>query len=165
MEDLSNIKLIVSEIDGVITDGTYPEDEMGHVFYKVYQSRDFSAINELKKNFKLVFLSDDNRVNYNMCKRRNIPFYWGKNEKEKYDSLVEILRRYSCTPDETIYIGSKINDVKCCKMIPKSFCPDDAGNYLKKICWAEFTTSGGRGIMCELLFLLKDLIKDDKIYE
>ena len=162
MEDLSNIKLIVSEIDGVITDGTYPEDEMGHVLYKVYQSKDFSAINELKRKFKFVFLSDDNHVSYNMCKRRSIPFFWGRNENDKYDKLVEVLRRYSCTPDETVYIGSKISDVKCCRMIPKSFCPDDAGHYLKEICWAEFTTNGGTGIMSELLYLLA---KNSKIQE
>ena len=154
MEELNKIKLIVSEIDGVITTGERPEDEMGHVLYKVYQTKDFSAINELKKKFKFVFLSDDNHVNYNMCKRRNIPFFWAKNEKEKYDKLVEILRRYSCTPEDAIYIGSKISDVKCCQMIPKSFCPDDAGHYLKEICWAEFTTIGGAGIMPELLYLL-----------
>ena len=162
MDDLNNIKLIISEVDGVITTGERPEDELGHVFYKVYQSKDFSAINELKKNFKFVFLSDDNHINYNMCKRRNIPFFWAKNEKEKCAKLGEILRRYSCTPDETIYIGSKISDRKCCQMIPKSFCPDDAGHYLKEICWAEFTTKGSCGIFPELLFLLKNSIKKDK---
>ena len=43
------IKLVVSEIDGIITDGFRAEDEMGHVLYKRYQSKDFSAINEIKK--------------------------------------------------------------------------------------------------------------------
>jgi 3-deoxy-D-manno-octulosonate 8-phosphate phosphatase KdsC-like HAD superfamily phosphatase len=149
-----DVRLIISEIDGVITTGERPEDEMGHILYKVYQSKDFSAINELKKNFKFVFLSDDNHVNYNMCKRKNIPFFWARNGKEKYDKLVDILRRYGCTPDETIYIGSKISDVRCCQMMPKSFCPEDAGHYLKEICWAEFVTRGGFGIMPELLYLL-----------
>jgi 3-deoxy-D-manno-octulosonate 8-phosphate phosphatase KdsC-like HAD superfamily phosphatase len=125
------------------------------VLYKTYNSKDFSAINEIKKNFKLVFLSDDNDISYNMCRRRNIPFYFAKNEKEKVSKLGEILRRYGATPDETIYIGSKISDVPCCKMIPKSMCPEDAGQYLKDICWAEFTTKGGKGIMPELLYLLK----------
>jgi len=147
------IKLIVSEIDGVITDGRSAEDEIGNVLYKQFNLKDFVAINELKKKFKFVFLSDDNRISYNMCRRRNIPFYWGKNEKEKVECLGQIMRRYGYTPDETIYIGSKINDKKCCQMIPKSFCPEDAGHYLKDICWAEFTTRGGEGIMPELLYL------------
>ena len=160
-----SIKLIVSEIDGVITSGECPEDEMGHVLYKRYQSKDFAAINEIKKNYKFVFLSDDNNVNYNMCRRRNIPFYWGKNEHEKYEKLVEILRRYQCTPDEVIYIASKVSDQKCIQLIPKSFCTDDSGEYLKEKCWASFISAGGSGILCELLYLLKNWENIDKISE
>jgi 3-deoxy-D-manno-octulosonate 8-phosphate phosphatase KdsC-like HAD superfamily phosphatase len=160
-----SIKLVVSEIDGVITDGTQTEDEMGHVLYKGYQSKDFSAINEIKKNFKFVFLSDDQHINYNMCRRKNIPFFYGKNEHEKYDKLVEILRRYGCTPDETIYIASKVTDLKCVRLIPMSFCPSDAGEYLKEKCWAEFTVGGSQGIMAECLYLLKNWENIAKISE
>lgn len=156
MKNSNRIKLIVSEIDGIITTGERPEDEMGHVVYKTYQSKDFAAINEIKKKFKFVFLSDDNHINYNMCRRRNIPFYWAKNEKDKYDKLVEIINRYQCTPDEVIYIASKVSDVKCIQLIPRSLCPDDAGEYLKQKCWASFIASGGRGIICELLYLLEN---------
>jgi len=91
-----------------------------------------------------------------MCRRRNIPFYWAKNEQEKYDTLVEIMRRYRCIPDELIYIGSKLSDRRCCQFVPHSFCPDDAGQYLKDICWASFITRGGEGILAELVYLLKD---------
>ena len=149
-----DVKLIISEIDGVITDGMSAEDEMGHVLYKHFNLRDFAAINELKKRFKFVFLSDDNNINYNMCRRRNIPFYWAQNENEKYDALVKILRRYECTPDQTIYIASKVSDIKCVRLIPKSMCPNDAGLFLREMCYAPFVADGGRGIFCELLDLL-----------
>lgn len=149
------IKLIVSEIDGVITGGSHPEDEMGNVFYKTYQSKDFDAINELKKKYTFIFLSKDKRVNYNMCQRRNIKFQSARNEEEKYKILMDLLRKHNCSPDEVIYIGSKISDRKCLRLIPKSFCPDDAGQYVKDLCWAHFTTSGGTGILVELLYLLE----------
>lgn len=153
------IKLIISEIDGIITDGKYAEDEIGNVIYKVYQSKDFAALNKLKKNYKFVFLSDDNRINYNMCRRKNIPFYWGKNEGEKYERTVEILHRYSVTPDESVYLASKVNDKQCIRLIPKSLCPADAGSYIKELCWAEFIVDGGEGVIVELLHLLKN-VKD-----
>ena len=156
------IRLIISEIDGVLTSGDTTIDELGNILYKTFNSKDFEAINELKKYFIVVFLSSDNNISYNLCRRKNWPFFWAKNEEEKYDKLTEILRRYSCTPDDALYIGSKISDRKCCQMIPKSFCPDDAGHYLRDICWAEFTTKGGEGIMPELLYLLT---KSGKIYE
>jgi len=152
------IKLIISEIDGVLTDGTYAEDEIGNTLYKVFNQKDWSAINEIKKYYKVVFLCDDNKINYNMCQRRNLPFYWGKGENGKYTLLSEILRRYSATPDETIYIGSKISDRKCMQMIPYSMYPDDAAYYLNKIAWAPFITCGGKGIFMELLDLLQENI-------
>jgi len=157
-----NAKLIVSEIDGVITDGTYAEDEIGNIIYKVYNSKDFDAINELKRYFKFVFLSSDNRINYNMCKRRNISFYWAKNEREKFERLGEIMRRYGVTPDETVYVGSKISDRKCLQTIPDSLCPEDAGDYIKDICFAYFIKESGKGILVELLDLLQDRIKNIK---
>lgn len=149
------IKLIVSEIDGVITNGLCPEDELGHVPYKTFQMKDFAAINELKKNYKFVFLSDDDHISFNLCRRRNIPFFHAKNEHEKYEKLVEILRRYACVPDEVIYIGSKLSDVRCCQFIPKSFCPEDAGQSLHDVCWASFIAKGGEGVVTELVWLLK----------
>jgi len=157
MSDLDNIKLIISEIDGVITDGKWTEDEIGNVLYKSFQSKDFDAINELRKSYKFVFLSEDNRINYNMCKRRNIPFYWGRNREEKYKKAIDILHRYSCTPDNTLFIPSKLSDLKCCQLIPKTICPDDVGEYLKSKCWAEFKIGGGEGVLVELVYLLNSI--------
>lgn len=150
------VKLIVSEIDGVITDGKRAEDEMGHVVYKSFNAQDFSAVNEIKKKFKFAFLSDDQHISFNMCRRRNIPFFWGKTPEEKYQKLVEILRRYDCKPDDVVYIASKMSDKKCIQLIPKSICPDDAGHYLKEKCFASFVVKGGEGIMSELLYLLEN---------
>jgi len=154
------IKLIISEIDGVLTDGSYAEDEIGNTLYKFFNQKDFFAINELKKYYKLAFLCDDNKVNYNMCQRKNLPFYWGKGEKGKHTMLLEILRRYSVTPDETIYIGSKISDRRCMQTIPCSMCPDGSGKYLTSIAWTSLTTQGGGGVFVELLDLLQYDIKN-----
>lgn len=155
-------KLIVSEIDGILTCGDITIDELGNILYKTFNSKDFEAINELKKYFTVVFLSSDNKINYNLCRRKNWPFYWGKNEGEKYDRLIEILRRYSSTPDETIYIASMISDRRCVRLVPSSLCPDDVGEYLKNICFANFIKNSGQGIFSELLYLLQDRIKNIK---
>jgi len=150
----NEIKLIVSEIDGVLTDGLFTEDEIGNTLYKKFNVKDLAAINEIKKYCKVVFLSDDQKINYNMCNRRHIPFYWGKGEKGKVKALREIMLRYSATPDEVIYIGSKITDRSCMQMIPHSFCPDDVGEYLRSLAWGHFLTISGEGIFVELLDLL-----------
>lgn len=154
-----SIKLIISEIDGVLTDGTFAEDEIGNTLYKQFNQKDFSAINGLKKYYKVVFLSDDNKINYNICQRKNLPFYWGKGADGKFKALSEILRRYDCTPDDAIYIGAKLSDKKCLQTIPYSMCPDDAGIYLKMMVWAPFLTVGGAGVFVELFDMLQSNIK------
>lgn len=160
------IKLIISEIDGVLTDGTYAEDELGNTIYKSFNHKDFSAINELKKYYKLVFMSDDNKINYHMCQRKNLPFYWCKGAVEKHSTLLDILRRYNTSLDNAIYIGAKLSDKKCLQSVPYSMCPDDAGEYLKNIVWAQFLIAGGKGIFVELLDLLQEninLIKSEEL--
>lgn len=164
--NIENTKLIVSEIDGVITNGFFTEDEIGNVLYKTYNYKDFDAINHIKSlGFVLVFIADDNRINYNMCKRRNIPFYWARGADKKFEALGEILRRYSATPDQTIYIPSKLSDIRCVQTIPKTICPSDVSGIIKRMCVSEFVKSGGEGVMVDLLDLLTGNIIIEEILD
>lgn len=156
MYDFKNVKLIISEIDGVLTDGKYTEDEIGNVLFKSFNYIDFDSINTLKqKGYKFVFLSEDNRINYNMCQRRNLPFYWGRNEDSKYKCLVDIFRRYNTGPDNTLFVPSRPSDRKCIHTVPISICPDDA-NLIKYMCYMNFTKAGGQGVLSDLVGLLEE---------
>ena len=147
---MTKIKLIVSEIDGIITDGTMFIDELGNIPYKNFCMEDFDSINKLKKECNFVFLSDDNRISYNDCRRRNIPFYWSK-QKNKRDILLDIMRRYNVSPEETIYLGSKASDIECMKLVPLSFCPKSSSKLLASI-GSKLETSPGKGVITELYF-------------
>lgn len=147
---MDNMKLIVSEIDGIITDGTMFIDELGNVPFKNFNVEDFDSINKLKKDCNFVFLSDDNRVSYNECRRRNIPFYWAK-QKSKVDILLDIMRRYNVSPEETIYLGSKASDIGCMRLVPLSFCPEGSSKLLASI-GSKLETGPGKGVITELYF-------------
>lgn len=153
--NVDNVGIIISEIDGVITDGCFTEDEIGNVLYKTFNYKDFDAINEIKRlGYTFVFMSDDNRINYNMCKRRNIPFYWATNADKKFNELGNILRRYGFTPDQAIYVPSKLTDVRCVHTVPRTICPADTIGIVRKACMSEFVKNGGEGIISNLLDLL-----------
>lgn len=153
--NVDNVKLIVSEVDGVVTDGRFTEDEIGNVLYKTYNYKDFDSVNKIKSlGYIFVFMSDDNRINYNMCNRRNIPFYWARNEDKKFEALGNIFRRYGITPDQSIYVPSKISDVKCIQTIPRSVCPADVVGFVRNMCMSEFVKNGGEGVLADLLDLL-----------
>ncbi len=143
-------KIIISEIDGVITSGCSRIDNIGITLFKDFYIGDFEAINKLKSDYQFVFLSADNNVNYNLCTRKYIPFYWAP--KNKRDILLEILRKYNYTADDAVYIGSFISDIPCMRMIPNSFCTN------KDLGFKQFKTTSGRGILTELYLNRKEYL-------
>lgn len=161
-DKLPNIKIIVSEVDGVLTDGVMPMDEIGNILFKHFCHKDFEAINELKRNFKVAFISNDNHISYNMFRRRNIPFFY--DQKSKKEALLALLARYSLTPDQTIYIGSSYSDLECMRLIPLSFCPEDAIPAAKNLSISVLPVYGGMGVFCHMhYFLEEEIIRRKKV--
>ena len=143
-------KIIVSEIDGVITPGRSCIDNIGITLFKDFYIGDFEAINKLKSEYTFVFLSSDNNVNYNICARRCIPFYWAS--KNKREILLDVLRKYNYTAEDVTYIGSTISDIPCMQMIPNSFCTN------KDLGFKKFKTTSGNGILTELYLNRKEYL-------
>jgi len=86
---------------------------------------------------------------------KNIPFYWA--QKSKTDSLVQIMRRYGVGPEEILYVGCNFSDIECVKMVPFSFCPNDAVDSIlrliqdrKAIYDGVLNIYGGFGVISEL---------------
>ena len=156
-EQLSKLKVIISEVDGVLNSGEHPIDELGNVPFKVFNFKDFEAVNELKKYFKVVFVSADNKVSFHLFRGRNIPFFY--NNKDKTIEIAKILRRYSITPEEAMYVGCTFSDLKCMNMIPFSVCTDDAITDVKNASSTVLPIYGGMGVFCTLYDLLKPEIK------
>jgi len=152
-EQLSKLKVIISEVDGVLNSGEHPIDELGNIPFKNFNFKDFEAINELKKQFKMVFVSSDNRISFHFFRSRNIPFFY--NNKDKKAEVSKILRRYSITPEEAMYVGSSFSDLKCMNMIPFSICTEDAITDVKNASISVLPVYGGMGVFCTLYDLLK----------
>ena len=155
-DSIKKLKIVVSEVDGIITEGLVPYDELQNVPFKNYFMKDFEAINEIKKGFPFVFLSSDNSISYNLMRKKSIPFFWSP--KNKKDKLVEILNRYNVSPEEVLYVGSTYSDIECVQLIPLSFCPADAVADIKHIASHQLASISGMGVLSEVHDILKNEI-------
>lgn len=147
-EKFAKLKVIISEVDGILTTDELPMDELGNVPFKKYYRKDFEAINLIKKHFKVVFLSADNAISYNMFRRKNIPFYF--DPRNKSGQISEICRRYGVNREEILYIGCSYSDIECMQQVPFSMCTSDAITEVKSIATQVIDSYGGMGVFCYL---------------
>lgn len=155
------IKLIVSEIDGVITDGLSQIDPVGTVVSKQYFLPDIEAINDLKKTFKFVFMSSSNDINWAFCNKRQIPFFFAK--RNKFKELLGIARRYNVQLDEILYVGSKLSDMECVSNVPLSVCTWDSPPALKKKAFIVLDALGASGVFYDVMEVLSMEILNRKL--
>lgn len=149
-----NIKLIILDIDGVMTDGTKVYDIDGRVIAKSFHDHDLSAIKILSEKFNIVFLSRDNRVNKRMAINRDWHFIHADHNIDKSYYLQMLCHEYNCTYDEIVYVGDDVHDVELLKKVGYPFCPYDAVKEVQEVAFT-LNTRSGKGVIKELSYLLE----------
>tara|TARA_R100001509_G_C4845495_1_gene208161 strand:+ start:369 stop:893 length:525 start_codon:yes stop_codon:yes gene_type:complete len=151
----NKVKLIILDVDGVMSDGKKYYSDDGFAQYKTFCDKDFTAIKKFKASgCNVVFLSGDNRVNKNLASNRNIDFYYSRG-KCKTEFLEEILKKYNALKSETVFVGDDIFDLPLMSKLDFRFCPSDAVRELKNIC-TVLENRGGDNCINELYDRLLD---------
>lgn len=157
------IKLIILDIDGVLTDGKKYYGLDGMPFAKTYCDKDFTAIKRFKAaDINVCFLSGDQNINEAMAKNRNIDFYCSRGlDKVKFLSNLKI--RYNVNNNNILYVGDDLFDLNIMKNIKFPYCPNDAILEIKEICGPDriIPVNGGYNVISELykILLQQQLIK------
>ena len=152
--DFSNIKFVLSEMDGIITEHLSGIGEMGITMFKQYYMKDFEAINLIKRDWGFAFISSDANINMSLAKKRNLPFFHAERHKKGvYNSL---LRRYNLTSDNVLYIGSSYSDIECLRASGIALCPEDAVPQVKNVVQHVIPLYSGTGILCYVYELLRE---------
>ncbi len=146
------IKLLVLDVDGVLTDGGMYYAEDG-VEYKKFNSKDGLAIKGLvKSGMQVAFLS--NGINAKLIKNRAKLLgvqrvYVGLDEKELI--LDKWVKELKITYKNVAYIGDDLNDLKVIKKAGFSACPSDASEKVKASVSVILTRKGGDTCVRELI--------------
>ena len=150
--DFSNLKLLIFDVDGVLTNGKYIVDELGNI-RKEFNVKDIEALRYLKQFFNILFISGCNKVNPKVAKILNIPFILER--KDKKARILKLLReRFNLTVNSVLFVGDDLSDIKAARLIPMSFCPKDAIPEIKNIA-KVMRSRGGDGIAMELKYMLE----------
>ena len=147
---LEKIKLLIFDVDGVLTDGYLFYDYQGNQM-KRFSVKDGLGIRYLQKaglNICIVSGGGEDVIK-NRAKDLNIKhIYCGvKNKKEKVEILRDI---FNVKKENILYVGDDLNDLTVRKVVGLLIAPNDASKNLKKFCNAILKNNGGYGAVREL---------------
>jgi len=149
------VKLVILDVDGVLTDGKKNYGQDGFCFGKRFCDKDFTVIKKLKScGVSVCFCSGDKNINKSIAENRNIDFYDARNVNKT--SFIETFKKtYNCSIEEMLYIGDDIFDVDLLKSVGFSLCPSDAAPEVKRVCDKVLDSRGGDNILMELFSFLE----------
>ena len=144
------IKLIILDVDGVLTDGTKYYDHDGKVVLKLFCDKDWTAIKRFRAiGIPVVFITGD-PYNEIILKNRNLPVVVNRGEgfhKDKVNYLTEVLDDYNCLAEEVLYLGDDLFDVNIMKSVGHPYCPLDSPIIVKQNANTLYCKAGENVIM------------------
>ena len=152
---LRKIKLLITDVDGVLTDGSIYLGNDG-VEFKRFSVLDGAGVAFARESgLKLAVISGRySPATESRMKELGIDedCFQGKLNKEKiYD---ELCQKYDFKDDEIAYIGDDINDLEIMRSIGFAATPNDGNTEVKKISNYICKMKGGEGAFREIADLI-----------
>ena len=155
------IKMIITDFDGVITDGRVWTDEDGKETVAASRS-DSMRIRQLREcGIEVMILSSEvNKVVKARAEKMGIEAIHGLSLNGKGEALKKFLTEKNLDPAQIIYVGNDFNDLPCFEIAGWSVAVADA--YPEVIRAADYVVSkpGGYGALRELFDLVLNKLEE-----
>ncbi|WP_226677966.1 KdsC family phosphatase [Mesobacillus jeotgali] len=153
-KDLSNIRMLVMDVDGTLTDGKIYIGEHGEIF-KAFNVKDGYRLNSLDKYsiIPVIITGRNSAILSRRAAELNISEVH-QGIDNKLEVLDEIIDRHNLKYENVAYIGDDINDIECMKACGFNACPADAVQEVIQTVDYVCKLNGGEGAVRELIDLL-----------
>lgn len=158
------VKILVLDVDGVLTDGSLYIGAEQEIFKK-FNAKDGMGIScAIRCGLKVAIITGRRSP---IIKRRAeelgiIDVFEGV--KDKKAVLAKLLQKYSFSLKETAYMGDDLNDLPVLMQVGLACAPTDAVSEVKKICRFVSDKNGGCGAVRQVVeMILKARGEWDKI--
>lgn len=155
------IRMLVLDVDGVLTDGTIYMGNDGEMF-KGFNAKDGMGISYALRNGIEVCIITGRTSE--IVRRRAAELgitCVREGVRDKAAALAQIAEDYKLELEEIAYIGDDLNDLAPMYSCGLSFAPADAADAVLDLCDYVLDNAGGRGAVREAIDLL--LIAQDKL--
>lgn len=130
---LKNVELVVSDFDGIFTDGKLEVYSDGRTSKKI-DYKDIMAIAILiKKGIKFAVISGEKSAAIDIIKEKFKDVDTFQNERNKINVLKNLLKKYNINAKNVIYLGDDINDIECLNFVGYPISVPEAHYKIKEL--------------------------------
>lgn len=144
-------KLILTDIDGVWTDGGMYYDQTGNEWkrFHTYDSAGvlFAHQNEIPVG---IITGEDTEIVARRAAKLKIDYLF-QGVKNKLEVAENLCKELNISLDEVAYIGDDLGDIELLKNVGISATPNSAPEYIKKYSQMVMTKNGGEGVFREFV--------------
>ncbi|GAB4399656.1 MAG: N-acylneuraminate cytidylyltransferase [Anaerolineales bacterium] len=156
------IKLVITDFDGVLTDGRVWIDENGKETVAATRS-DSMRIKQMRESgIDVIILSSEvNPVVSARAKKMNIEAIHGMGLDQKGEALKKYLAEKKIDASQVVYLGNDFNDLPCFEIAGWSVAVADAYPEVTRAADYVLKTNGGFGALRELCDLILKAYKEN----
>lgn len=154
LEKAAQIRLVVFDVDGVLTDGSLFIGDDGQE-YKAFHSRDGLGMKMLHHSgveIGIITARSSEVVRHRMASLDIEHVYQGR--LEKLPAFEELVAKLDLTPEQTAYVGDDVVDLPVLRRAGLAIAVADAHPLVKRHAHWQTPHPGGRGAardVCELI--------------
>jgi len=149
-EKIAKIKIVLTDVDGVLTDGSLYYNDEGIMMKKFFVKDGMGAVLLKENGIEVgIVTSDNSETAVARGKRLKLDLVYCA-VKDKKEIMNEICFVRNLKPENIAFIGDDVNDIGILQMAGLSACPNDAVDQVKKIVDYVCKKEGGRGAFREL---------------
>ena len=151
-KEKTNIKLFLTDVDGVLTDAGMYYSEKGDELKK-FNTKDGMGFKLLRENnIKTGIITSENiELNNRRAKKLQLDYIY-QGAKNKLDLATKLCKELNIKLENVAYIGDDINDFELLSNVGLAACPNDANNKIKSINNINILEkNGGEGVVREFI--------------
>lgn len=150
-QTIPEIKMLLSDCDGCLTDGGMYYSENGDELKK-FNTKDGMGFALIKKRGIVTGIITGEKVSLNKRRAEKMKIdEYVPGCSNKLEAVFELCKKYSICIDNVCYIGDDVNDVAILDRVGYGCCPADAVNEVKEIADYVANSNGGEGVIREVI--------------
>jgi YrbI family 3-deoxy-D-manno-octulosonate 8-phosphate phosphatase len=144
-------KLVITDIDGVWTDGGMFYDQNGNELKKFNTSDSAGVLFCNLMNIPIAIITgEDTQIVARRAKKLKIELLY-QGISDKLTVAKSLCEKLDISLKEVAFIGDDIGDIELLKAVGYSCCPNDSPDYIKRITHVITSKSGGDGAFREFV--------------